>query len=1002
MLSGSKSHAGSIATRLIVLLLLPLLAIVYLGLGTIDREQSDATTARNVAADAELRRTVASVTSPGQLEQLALEGLARIDQLGVPREVITQLTGIDLEATYQNNIADFDAVLQELVDRHGGLELASGDNLAARINFLRGSLETQRTLSSEFRANRDDVRTVFDLLDATLNEALSAPSSQGSGSIDIEAASERARLDALREVQLHGGARGRALLDDLTDLTADRGEASLLIVSAAAQLDASLATYRTRLAPDQLAEFDRVTQQLRTIPDVLIASATEGGEPGFEPDYVEVAASTFLDHLSYLDALEAYSDEQHLGVAALLEAQADEADAVVTQTRAIIVGLVMLTVVLGTLVSLSALRPLRRLRRRATQIGNGELDLRPLPVKGPSDIRMLTVSVNGMLDTLQGVERQIHSLSVGESLAGDAPHLPGDIGVSIRQSLDHLDQVTKQLKASEELSSAIVEQAVDGIWTVDADGLITSANEASGEILGVDRNAQIGRSIDEFLSTLSGEVILDSTEAGPSHYLVASSPIEGGPEPLTAVIAHDVSAHLRFEAKLAYQAQHDALTGLPNRFALLEHISNIEPDESVAILFLDLDGFKTVNDVQGHLAGDAVLEEIAKRLLACIRPSDLVGRIGGDEFVVSMQDFDDIDDVVAFGRRLIREVELPYENGTKAFTISASVGVAMFPGGLGEAGLQPLDAIQQADSAVYLAKRRGRGRVEIFDSELQNTIIRDADLELALRSAASTGQLELHLQPIMDLADGKFSSAEALVRWNRPGFGLVPPGDFIPVAERSGLIYEIEQWVLHQACTTLARWRQLDPFCMTKIAVNVSGRHLLEGDLLIDLRGAFRATGADPNLLEIELTETQLLDDLGRATTILDTVRSQGIAVAIDDFGTGYSSMSYLQQLPIDTLKIDREFVSKIGSGRSHDTSVLDALLTIADALDVSVVAEGIEDVMQLEHLRERGCKRGQGFLLARPVPINQAEAMMGIGLATRPQFDMATMKMLSRTVSAL
>ncbi|MFK7917657.1 MAG: putative bifunctional diguanylate cyclase/phosphodiesterase [Ilumatobacter sp.] len=1000
MLSGSKSHAGSIATRLVILLALPLIAIVYLGLGTIGREQADADAARTITADAELRRTVASVTSPAQLEQLALEGLARIDQLGIPRDAVTEITGIDLEQTYANNATNFDAVLQQLVDEHGQIALSNDEDLAARINYLRGTLETQRTLSSEFRASRDDIRSVFNLLDSTLSEALAAPRANGDGSIAIDTASEQARLDTLREVQVRGGARGRALLDDLTDLTTS-GESTLLIVTASAQLEAALESYRAQLQPDQLVEFDQINEQLKPIPQVLIASAQEGVNNDFDPSYVEVATSTFLDHLAYLDTLEKYSDAQHIGVADLLSKQAQNAEDVVAQTTVIIVGLVALTMLLGTLISLSALRPIGRLRRRATQVGNGELDLRPLPIRGPSDIRMLTVSVNGMLSTLQGVERQIRSLSDGESLPDDADELPGDIGVSIRQSLEHLDEVTKQLKASEELSTAIVEQAADGIWTVDADGLITSANESSSNILGVARSAQIGQPISDFLSSLSGEVIIEDLD-GSSHFLVASSPIEGGREPLTAVIAHDVSEHLRFEAQLAYQAHHDALTGLPNRFALLDHISRIGDDEPVAVLFLDLDGFKTVNDVQGHLAGDAVLEEIAKRLLDAIRPSDFVGRIGGDEFVVSMRDFEDVDDVVAFGRRLIREVELPYENGTKAFTISASIGVAMYADGLGAAGLQPLEAIQQADSAVYLAKRRGRGRVEIFDNDLQDAIIRDADLELALRSAASSGQLELHLQPIMDLETGGFTSAEALVRWNRPGFGLVPPGDFIPVAERSGLIYEIEQWVLREACVTLSRWRKLDPFCMTKIAVNVSGRHLLEGDLLIDLRGAFRATGADPNMLEIELTETQLLDDLERATMILDAVRSQGIAVAIDDFGTGYSSMSYLQQLPIDTLKIDREFVSKIGNGRQADTSVLDALLTIAEALEVSVVAEGIEDVGQLEHLREQGCDRGQGFLLARPVPIDQAEVMMGIGLATRPQFDMATMKMLSRTVSAL
>ncbi|MFK8022573.1 MAG: HAMP domain-containing protein, partial [Ilumatobacter sp.] len=587
---------GSIATRLTALLVLPLLAIVYLGLGTIAREQADADAARQITADADLRRTVASVTSPAQLEQLALEGLARVDTVGLPRETVISITGIDLEAAYQGNAAEFDVVLQELISEHGSLELSNGENLAARINFIRGTLETQRTLSTELRASRDDVRRVFDMLNDALTDALTASSPTGDGSIDISAAGEQSRLEALRNLQIAGGARGWALLDELTALSSTENDTGVPILAAAARLESATELYRSKLGPEQLAEFDAVDAALLPVPDVLLASANSNTD-AFDPAYVSIAAATFVDHLAYLDALEQYSTGEHVGVVELLDTRAANAEDVVSQTRLLIVGLTISTVLFGILISLSTLRPLQRLRRRANQIGRGDLDLKPLRVTGPTDIRMLTDSVNDMLGTLQGVDEHIRALSVGETLGNNAYELPGNIGVSIRQSLNHLNQVTKQLKASEELSSAIVEQAADGIWTVDADGMITSANESSGTILGVHREVQIGRQMTDFLSTLSGEVVLECPETGPSHYLVASSPIEGGPEPLTAVIAHDVSEHLRFEQKLAYQAHHDALTGLPNRFALLEHIADVEHDGSVAILFLDLDGFKTVNDV---------------------------------------------------------------------------------------------------------------------------------------------------------------------------------------------------------------------------------------------------------------------------------------------------------------------------------------------------------------------------------------------------------------------
>lgn len=987
---------GSITTRLVALVFVPLLAVGYLGFDTVQRERDNTAVARQVVVTAELRQAVAAVVGPAQLEQLALEGLNRIDELGIPRPVVSELSGVDFVEVYRNNVPVLDGVLDDLVADYGDLVLADGQTLSTRISFARGALATQRSLSDDGLGRRDDVRGVFDLLDATLDESLATSAPMRSGSISAEAVNERERLAALRTVQTSAGERGRALLDGLVG--SDENSA-LQIISSDAQLSNAVDVYRLLLDTDDQSEFDVVNEDLIAIPVEILVLGRDGSSI-LDPGYVGTAATTFLEQLDYLHSLGTYSAAVHADSADRLIATADAAESLANRTFVLTVTLIVGSAVLAVLIGLSCLRPLRRLRRRATQVGEGDLNHDPLPVTGPTDLRMLTMSMNGMLNTLQAVDQEVRSMAASTPGTQSMLDVPGDIGASLRQSFERLAEVTGQLAASEELASAIVDQAADGIWTIDASGSITSANESSEAIIGIAAAGQIGTPIRDHLSTLDGEVLIERDDE-IIRCLVASSPIVGGDEPLTAVIAHDISEHLRFEQKLAYQAHHDALTKLPNRYALLEHMDGLVHGDSVAILFIDLDGFKTVNDVQGHLAGDAVLEEISARLLGCIRPCDLVGRIGGDEFVVVMRDFDDVAAVVSFGERLIREIEMPYENGTKAFTISASVGVAVFDDGIAAAGLGALEAIQQADSAVYLAKRRGRGRVEIFDNELQSAIVRDADLEMALRGATSAGELELKLQPIMDLANGEFSSAEALVRWNRPGVGLVSPGDFIPVAERSGIIYEIEQWVLHQACATLARWRQLDPFCMTKIAVNVSGRHLLEGDLLIDLHKALRATGADPNMLEIELTESQLLDDLDRATTILDAVRAHGITVAIDDFGTGYSSMSYLQQLPIDTLKIDRKFVSTINEDE-FDSTVLDALLTIAHALDVSVVAEGIEEASQLEHLRERGCQRGQGFLLARPIPIPQAEAIMGIGLATRPQFDVETMQMLSRTVSAL
>ena len=410
--------------------------------------------------------------------------------------------------------------------------------------------------------------------------------------------------------------------------------------------------------------------------------------------------------------------------------------------------------------------------------------------------------------------------------------------------------MTSRLHESEQLASAIVAQAADAIWTVDEHGIISSANDASVALLEIPASEQVGEPLRVFLAQSAGEMDVHRASGQSTRVLVASSEIDGGARSLTAVIAHDISERTRFEERLAYQAHHDALTGLPNRFAVLEALSATAPDAPVAVLFVDLDGFKSVNDTQGHVAGDRVLTEVGRRLSTHIRPGDFVGRLGGDEFVIVMHEPREAADAVAFGYRIIAEVEQPYHDDEHLFALSASVGVASFPDGLVAEDLSPLEAIRRADSAVYAAKRRGRGRVEVFDAHLQERIVHDAEVELALRNAVRNNELEVHLQPVHEVDAGRFTGAEALVRWNRPGVGLVPPGDFIPVAERSSLIDEIGRWVLAEACATLARWSERPETSNVKIAVNIAGSHLLDGDLLADLDAALLLTGADPRLLE--------------------------------------------------------------------------------------------------------------------------------------------------------
>ena len=437
------------------------------------------------------------------------------------------------------------------------------------------------------------------------------------------------------------------------------------------------------------------------------------------------------------------------------------------------------------------------------------------------------------------------------------------------------------------------------------------------------------------------------------------------------------------EAMLAQKARVDALTSLPNRYAATEALERetIEleqrrtngagDDASTGVMFVDIDGFKTVNDIHGHAAGDAVLVEIGQRLTASVRPTDSVFRLGGDEFLVVARNISDPNGLLGFGRRMIEAIEQPYEIGEQLFGVSASVGVTVI-----EAGDAPMSAVERADAAVYQAKRHGRRRVEMFDKRLQDEIEAQAEMELGLRQAIINDELRLHLQPVADMSTGHVAGAEALVRWERPGVGLVPPNEFIPIAERSGLIFDVERWVLEAACRRIAEWRNHRRGDGMRLAVNISGKHLVEGDLIGDLDHALRITGADPNLLEIELTESQLLDDVDHAISVLQAIRSRGVRVAIDDFGTGYSSMTYLQKLPVDAVKIDRSFIAGASSSE-FDSTIIESIVTIGRTLKLDIVAEGIETQEQLEYVIAAGVTMGQGFLFARPLPIDEAEAIM-------------------------
>ncbi|WP_188939875.1 putative bifunctional diguanylate cyclase/phosphodiesterase [Nakamurella endophytica] len=434
-----------------------------------------------------------------------------------------------------------------------------------------------------------------------------------------------------------------------------------------------------------------------------------------------------------------------------------------------------------------------------------------------------------------------------------------------------------------------------------------------------------------------------------------------------------VAAHRerdRLQGDLAFQAAHDFLTHLPNRAQAMAGIEAAlgraqRTGDLLGLLFLDLDGFKAVNDSLGHRAGDEVLRAVADRLRRAVRVGDLVARLGGDEFVVLLESLPREADAVQLAHRLVRTVGEPVQlSGAVQAAVGVSIGVAIGQDG----STDPDRLLHEADTAAYRAKRAGRGRVEVFDDALRTELDLRADLERDLRHAIDADELVLHYQPVVDLSSGAVQGYEALVRWQRPGHGLVPPLEFIPVAEESSLICELDAWVLHRATAQMAAWGHHD----RTVSVNVSGRHVSDPRIVDDVRSALARSGLSPAQLALEITETVVIEDL-RAPHHLRQLRELGVAVTLDDFGTGYHSLASLRDLPVDTLKIDRSFLD---TGTRSSRALLELMITAAHAFDLPVVAEGVETPDQVAALRAMRCESAQGFHLGRPLTVSQVEAL--------------------------
>lgn len=434
--------------------------------------------------------------------------------------------------------------------------------------------------------------------------------------------------------------------------------------------------------------------------------------------------------------------------------------------------------------------------------------------------------------------------------------------------------------------------------------------------------------------------------------------------------SRDVTERNLFEAQLQHQAFHDPLTGLPNRALFtdrLEHAlaSAQRRNASPALLFLDLDRFKMVNDSLGHSVGDQLLTAVAGRLQGCVRPEDTIARFGGDEFTILLEDDRDSGGAVRVAERIREQLQAPFRVGGVEIFVTATIGIAVSYRGL----VQADDLLRQADVALYRAKNRGKAQHEVYHPGMSTGARDYLELETDLRWALERDELRVHYQPIIALDTGRIAGLEALLRWQHPRRGLVAPDEFIPLAEETGLIHPLGHWVLRTACRYLRRWQgkpgvRPDLF----VSVNLSARQLQDRALARDVSRTLRQAALDPACLHVEITESVLMQDVELTAGMLRQLKDIGIRVAVDDFGTGYSSLSYLKRLPVDILKVDRSFVD--GLGQDHDaTAIVRAIVTLAQTMNLTVTAEGVETAEQLAHLRDLGCDTGQGYYFSRPQP---------------------------------
>ena len=541
----------------------------------------------------------------------------------------------------------------------------------------------------------------------------------------------------------------------------------------------------------------------------------------------------------------------------------------------------------------------------------------------------------------------------------------------------------------------IVKSVPSGLVVVSRDLNVFTVNPSFNKMFSTRSEDVTGRHIEDILpfadlkeaindalasGNESHDLVLESSSEGNRFFRISISrikPAEDTAESQVLLVIEDITERKRSEEKIIQLANYDNLTGLPNRRLLMNFINQTitlvgRRALYAAVLFIDLDRFKLINDTLGHSAGDELLKEVAERLKKCVRLSDIVGRLGGDEFIALLPDIEQFEDVIIICKRIYSIFEIPVKLGDHEVSVMTSIGISIYP----TDGDDGDTLLRKADVAMYRAKSDGKSCYRFYSESMSHQGSDRLRLENRLRRAVDRGEMYINYQPQVDINTGKICGAEALLRWHDGEHGMISPKEFIPVAEESGLIIPIGEWILRTACTHAKSWQDKGLNCV-KLSVNISLRQFIQKDFAHMVGRILKETGLDANYLELELTESVVMDNAEAVVKILGELKETGVRLAIDDFGTGYSSLIYLKLMPIDIIKIDQSFVRDMAVN-VNDAAICDAIIRLAKSLNLEVIAEGVETMEQIELLKRLDCCNIQGYVVSKPLKAEDFEVFLG------------------------